>query len=136
MANRLDRFRIATDDGVGAHHDAHPTPSTKLRFLAATSLGWLHRAGRLPGRALHVALALKLQADLAGSPRVKSQRGLVEAFGVDRYAERRALEALAREGLIRIERHRGRRPIVHVLGAHPDAGVSQSSAEKGDGRAD
>jgi hypothetical protein len=36
----------------------------------------------------------------------------VDAFGVDRFAQYRALTALEKAGLVSLERHRGRHPII------------------------
>lgn len=88
-----------------------------LRFLAPTNLSWITRAALLPGRSLHLALALKLQWDLAGRQEFAMQSSLRDMFGVDRYAERRALDRLLDAGLIEVSRRRGARPRVRLVGA-------------------
>jgi len=119
MVSRLDKFRMSAVSERPC--DVATRCSTNhLTFVAATSLDWLRCAARLPGRALHVAIALKLQSDIGRSRQFRSQRALIESFGVDRYAERRALRALSTAGLIRVEQGRGRRPVVTVIGANPD----------------
>jgi hypothetical protein len=119
MKGALGRFAVQVAPGAepARRTTRAESPAPGLRFFGRTSLDWLRKAAELPGRALHVAIALKLQADLERSTAIKSQRALVESFGVDRYAERRALAALAEAGLIRLVRHRGRRPVVEVIGA-------------------
>ena len=92
---------------------------TGLTYLKSTAIAWLRAAAALPGRALHLALALKLQSDLEGRDEIRVQRKLVEIFGLDRYAERRALGALEGAGLVLVQRRRGRRPVVTVIGARP-----------------
>lgn len=88
-----------------------------LHFLGPTSLAWLARASALPGRSLHVALALKLQWDLAGRRQFTMQTRLSALFGVDRYAERRALNRLIEARLVRATQRRGARPRVELIDA-------------------
>lgn len=98
------------------------------RFLATTSLAWLTRAARRPGRSLHLAIALKLQWDLAHRSEFAMQTAMSEAFGIDRYAERRALVHLRDAGLITLKSRRGARPRVALIGAHvPDSRPPRSA---------
>ena len=73
------------------------------RFLKGPiKLDLLQRAGRLPGKALAVLLAVRHRADLQGALDVTLPTEFLVAWGVSRDAKRRALAALEEEGLIRI----------------------------------
>lgn len=118
----LDRLRLV----VGAV-EARPGISTTARggsrrrepFLKGPiPWAWLHRAGRLPGRALHVGLAVWHLSALQRSRRVRVNLTTVGSeFGVDRTTVGRALERLAQEGLVEVDRHDGRCPVVLLLDA-------------------
>lgn len=81
--------------------------------------GWLADAGQTPGRGLHVAIALLVQAGIERQPTVRMRRRFVRSMGVDRHAETRALASLEQAGLIEVTRHRGRRPVVRLIGHEP-----------------
>ena len=86
------------------------------RFLKGPiSMPWLERAARLPGRALHVALALHHQSALKRSATVKLSNKQLAEFGVDRDAKRRGLVALENAGLVIVERKPGRVPMVTIV---------------------
>jgi hypothetical protein len=76
---------------------------------------WLERAANLPGRALHVALAVRHQSALKRCPRVPLPNNQLAGFGVDRDAKRRGLVALETAGLVSVERKPGRNPIVTII---------------------
>jgi len=76
---------------------------------------WLENAARLPGRALHVALALRHQSALKRSLTVTLPNRQLAEFGLDRDAKRRGLAALESARLVIVERNPGRNPIVTIL---------------------
>ena len=78
-------------------------------------LGGLSVAAGLPGKALHVALALWYQAGLTKARTVKASRGLLKRFGVERKAGYSSLGRLEEAGLISVTRHVGRCPRVTIL---------------------
>src|SRR5262249_17899727 len=88
-------------------------------------LKWLTMASSLPGKALHVALAIWYGSGLRKSAMVPLSRKWLTSFGVNRYAAYRALTALEKQGLISVQRHRGRKPIVTLLDV--SAGSQDSS---------
>jgi hypothetical protein len=92
-------------------------------LLATSSMPWLDRAGRLPGRSLYVAIAIEHQLDLAKTPQSKLEAKIVRRFGVNRHAERRPLAQLETAGLIRVSRSSGRRPVVSILDKEIDTRV-------------
>src|SRR5262249_41205573 len=70
----------------------------------------------LPGKALPVALVIWLWSGMRrGAPIRLSARHIFPGIGISRFAVYRALEMLAQAGLIAVERHRGRPPLVTIL---------------------
>ena len=78
-------------------------------------LRWLQTAATLPGKASAVGVALWYLAGLGRTSTVSVPNKLLTQFGVDRFAKRRALDALAGAGLIDATHHRGRSPVVRLL---------------------
>ena len=83
---------------------------------------WLSRAAQLPGKALHVGLALWQRAGLEKRGDILLTNALCEAFAVDRFAKQRALAQLEQAGLIQVERTFGKNPRVILLGVSPPRG--------------
>lgn len=118
----LDEFR--------ANRDSRPKPKAGARrprrrrsewFLKGPIPGeWLGRAARLSGRALHVALAVWHQNALESRNVVKLTWGVLDRFGVTPDAGARGLAALERAGLVSVQRHRGRSPLVTIQGAESE----------------
>jgi hypothetical protein len=63
---------------------------------------WLSQAGRLPGKALHVALMLWKQAGCQKNRTVRFRLANAAELGIHRGAARRGLRALAEAGLVTI----------------------------------
>ena len=102
-----------------------PFTKTTKRFRQGAFLkgpipmAWLSRAGRCPGRALHVGvLVWHLQA-LKKSSKVSFSYKMANTFGVKRDASRRGLENLKKAGLIEVDRRQGRSPVVTLLNDTP-----------------
>ena len=91
------------------------------RFLSGQiPWNWLSACACLPGKALHVGIALWLWRGIKKSYRVKlSVKGL-EELGVSRHAAYRALKVIEERGLASVERHRGRSPRVTLLDVPED----------------
>jgi hypothetical protein len=113
----LDRFRRNSPEELQP-----PTPKRRPRrstgdwFLKGPIPGkWLEQAASLPGRALHVGLAVWLAAAMDHSNRAKLTRRHLARFAVPYDAGRRALLVLERAGLVSVERHTGRCPVVTIL---------------------
>jgi hypothetical protein len=79
-------------------------------------LAWLCRACRLRGKALAVAMALWFKAGAQrNTPTVVLSGALLKRFGVtSRKAGYHGLAALERAGLVAVERHTGRCPVVTI----------------------
>jgi hypothetical protein len=83
-------------------------------------LPWLAAAARLPGRTLHVGIALWYLAGLRKTQTVTLSNKTLSQFGVDRHAKRRALEQLEAADLVKVDRQENRNPRVTIL---PDGGA-------------
>ena len=77
---------------------------------------WLEAAGSLPGKALHVAVAIRFLHgfDLSSST-VRLKPSALRRLGVKKDSARRALGHLESAGLVRVDRRRGRAPIVTII---------------------
>jgi hypothetical protein len=73
-------------------------------------------AARLPGKALAVGLAIWFHAGLEKRREVQLAGSTMVAMGINRAAGYRGLAALEKAGLITVERHRGRRARVTLVG--------------------
>ena len=78
---------------------------------------WLRKAARLPGKALAVSIAIWFKAGCNRTAIVKSSNTLLGKLGVNRKAGYGGLQRLEKAGLIEVERHAGRSPVVTLLDA-------------------
>jgi hypothetical protein len=103
-----------------------PRPKRGEHFLKGPiSWSWLARAARLPGKALHVGVAVWRLAGMKKAATVSlSLSGLRDEVGVERDAARRGLEALEKAALVHVERHTGRCPRVTLLPVAADGPVA------------
>ena len=83
---------------------------------------WLAAAARLPGKSLHVGLALWQAAGLQNRQTVLLSNTDVHRFGLDRNAKYRALNWLEEAGLVAVERKQGQSPRVTLLHQGTDHG--------------
>jgi len=92
-------------------------PPTKLKTFirGPIPLEWMTKAARVEGKTLHVGIALWFLAGLKRSRKVTLFQSKLRLFGVGRQASYRALCRLEAAGLVSVERHRGRSPIVTIL---------------------
>lgn len=79
-----------------------------LPRVQSMRVDWLARAALLPGRCLHYAVAVHMQANLRASPKLVQTRSMLLRFGVTRDAASDALTRLVAAGLMRADRKRGR----------------------------
>ena len=103
-----DSVRSQTADALAQLDDAE-------RSFGPVPLAWLLAAARLPGRALHVGLAIWCTAQPSGALSVHLSNTACVRFGLDRNAKYRGLDLLERTGLVAVERKRGRSPAVTIL---------------------
>ena len=80
-------------------------------------LDWLTSAARLPGKSLHVGIALWFMRGLQKSRVVSLSNVMSARFGLDRNAKYRGLGWLEGAGLVTVERKLGRAPIITINNA-------------------
>ena len=83
-------------------------------------LGWIMKAAGVEGKTLHVAITLWFLVGLKRSHEVPLSHSTLRLFGVSRQASYRALKRLETVGLVSVDRHRGRNPIVTILKNYAD----------------
>lgn len=104
-----------------------PRPRRGELFLRGPiAWAWWEHAGRLPGKAVHVALVLWLEAGLKKSRTVQLSMMRLRGLGVDRQAARRCLRRLAAARLVSVEQCRGRLARVTLLDAVPQAAMEEA----------
>jgi hypothetical protein len=90
-----------------------PRPRAGEKFLKGPiPFRWLGRAGQLPGKSLHVGIALWFMAGITRNRTVPLANKTLAVLGVDRYAKYRALVWLEGAGLVSVERRPGCNPVV------------------------
>lgn len=118
MKDNFDPQRLKLDRSPAQHRSRSPIPRHKpgeLFLRGPISWEWLCLAARQSGKALHVAIAIWLLVGIKKSPRVKLSSKFLRMLGVGRHSAYRGLTKLRDVNLIKVERHRGRLPIVTVL---------------------
>jgi hypothetical protein len=97
------------------------------RFLKGPiPLELLQQAAQLPAKALALYLAIRHRSDLLGSAQVTLPGDYLAAWGIDRYAKRRALAVLEESGLILVtERRPGRSTIVALTKFNSETGEQE-----------
>lgn len=114
----IERFRA---------RETIPTPKRNNRarkpgewFLRGPIPGtWLKRAGKLPGKAVLVSLAVWYQVGVDRVQTVKLCRFTRDRFGITRYSLHRGLAALEKAGLVTVVRAKGSCPVVTILELEP-----------------
>jgi hypothetical protein len=89
-------------------------------FLKSPPLGALIAAGKLPGKALSVYVAIRYRVDLVEKHRkfeTTLPAKVMQEFGVGRMAKDRALAALDAAGLITVRREHGHPPRISLAAA-------------------
>jgi len=87
----------------------------KTHFLASIPWEWIIRAAKCPGKAIHVALAIRHQAKLEKKNTISLGSRFLRELGVSKDAKARALAALEQEGIIRVEHKQGANPRVSIV---------------------
>ncbi len=78
-------------------------------------LDWLNMAAKLPGKALHVAIAIWFLAGIKKMRTIALSGSVLNGMGVKRNAAYRALAELEGAGLISVIRYHGRLSEVTIL---------------------
>jgi hypothetical protein len=80
-------------------------------------MAWLEVSAKLPGKSMHLAVALLHLVAVEQRDTVILSNRACEKFGLDRNAKYRALLSLEGAGLVRVQRNLGRSPVVTILGS-------------------
>jgi hypothetical protein len=96
------------------HRDRHPK-IPKAFLKGPIPWWWIVRAAELPGKAFVIGLCLWRLRGATNKNTIPLSNTELRPFKVDRAAKSRALTALEKAGLISVERHRGRWPVVTLI---------------------
>lgn len=119
----LNQFRLNTDPGGVTNPPKPPGPHQRIsgHFLKGpVPLVWLQNAMRLPGKAVHVGLVLWYYSGLKRTKTLSINLSRLGEFGLTRASATRGLKALQRTGLVLVDSHAGRKPIVTILEVAPE----------------
>lgn len=131
MGFDLEKFRASSPQNMGDDFSAAEKRKSEnfgWYFGGRIPGEWLSRAARLPGKSLHVALALWHGKKVRKSSTVKLGKKARERFSIGRDAIRRGLLALEGAGLVSVKRRPGQLAEVEILDARADDG-SDSAIE-------
>jgi len=78
-------------------------------------MAWLSAAASLPGKALHLAIAIQWLHGMATTSEFKLTGKALELFSLSRDATADGLKRLEALGLIRVDRQPGKRPLIRVI---------------------
>lgn len=92
-----------------------PSKSSELFLRGPIPLWWLERAGKLPGKALHVGVSLWFLRGVTKNDTVHFNQSQQSRYGVKRDAARRAVQALEGAGLIAVKRDSGKRQEITLI---------------------
>ena len=124
LALELDDFRspdVVPGGDLPNRVSGGSRPALEPFLKGPVPIPWLIAAGALPGKSLTVGIALWFKSGLSSSRTIKPTGTLWRQFGLSRQAVYRALRHLESEGLIVVERRRGRNPIVTIKDVHRDS---------------
>lgn len=110
----LARLRISSRAAKAAA-ERLPRPQAGRHYLKGPiPLDWLSSAARLPGKSLHVGIALWFMGGIQKSRVVPLSNMAGLRFGLDRNAKYRGLAWLEGAGLVAVKRELGRAPMVTI----------------------
>lgn len=109
----VDRLRIRSTPRATTRRA--PPHKKGLFIKGPLYFSWLGPAGRLPGRALHVALLVAYKSRMTKSEVVTLTKDDLAHFNIDRHTLARALKALEKADLLLVTRTRGRKPRIGML---------------------
>jgi hypothetical protein len=109
----LDQLRLRPGVAGGARRRQPPRHRPGELFLKGPiPWTWLTIAAKLPGKALHVGMAIWFLSGVKRSAKVKLPRNTLAELGISRYAARRALLALEKAGLVSVVRSTGVKAVI------------------------
>ncbi len=102
---------VKSDEGSG-----HAEARTTAPFIRGPiPVGWLSQAAALPGKALHLALAIQWLLGMNKGAPVKVSRKALAHFCISTDAYRDGLKRLEAAGLVTVTRLPGQSPFVRVV---------------------
>ena len=127
----LEQFRLATPSQKNKAAPTGPTGNARLNthqkypFLKGPiPRWWLERAATLPGKAFTIGVVLWYRMGITKKQEVRPSWKLWAKFSIGRHAAYRGLHNLETAGLISVERHVGKNPVVTVTAVpEPQWGV-------------
>lgn len=91
-------------------------PKRIVKFLQGPiPWDWIEEASKLPGKALHIGLAVWRLSKTLKKDTIKLGNTELIAMGVNRNAKARALQNLEGAGLVSVSQERGKLPVVKLL---------------------
>ena len=104
--------RVRHDSSTGQYIDA---PMSVPFLKGPVPMDWLSAAGKLPGKAFNLGIAIWWLANMANSKKVKLTGRALGYVGISRDATSDALKRLEENGLILVKRLPGQRSTVEIL---------------------
>lgn len=101
------------------------SPKAALFLRGPIPLDWLGSAATLPGKTLHVGIALWWLHGMAKGKPFKLTQKALQTLSVERDAAGAALGRLERAGLIRVVRKPGQRPTVSMVASAASGGANR-----------
>jgi hypothetical protein len=130
----IEQFRLTPENMPAARRRVKSARLPRHRpgdeFLKGPiPMAWLSPAAHLGRKCLHLAIAVWHLGAMSKSATVRLQWGLVEELtGVQRHPGREALRMLETAGLVTVESHVGRCPIVTVVMGEGGDGATHPAA--------
>ncbi len=84
-------------------------------YVRTIPLPWIHKASRLPGKALHVGIVIWFLSGVTKSKTAKLTRKWLSKFGIHHETGRRGLKALKRAELVHFEPSGHKSPLVTLV---------------------
>ena len=111
-----------------------PKVNPTVKFIRAPlPYTWITSAAKLAGKSLHAAMAIRYLDGFDQSGTVKLTHRILKDFGISVKASYDVLTRMEKAGLISVKRHKGRSPIITIIGRIPNSDVIPPS-EKGTAR--
>lgn len=106
--------RVRKDASTGGYVG---TPFTEPFLKGPIPMAWLKSAAELPGKTLHLGIAIWWLYPMSKTQSFKLTRKALDYVGISRDAAYDALKRLEERRLVRVERLPGQRPKVQILPA-------------------
>lgn len=104
--------RVRKNASTGEYVD---TPFTEPFLKGPIPMAWLKLAAELPGKALHLGIAIWWLYPMSKTRTFRLTRKALDYVGISRDAAYDALRRLEERRLVRVERLPGQRPKVQIL---------------------